>query len=320
VLVQDLARAIPASAKSLQDRDEIVVAQALELTDREAIRLRVRLRSDLLDQLARQLGDVRELRPWPLERGAELREKVPHSVLAARDPVGQERAHLRPPQAGAEADRVVDLGGGGHVVVHEPERLAPERLEEAVRDEPVDLLPQEEGFHAKRRVEVEHALDCFRRGPSPGDDLDEREEVHGVEGVADEESLRFGHVGLEPRRKQPRGRRADEGIRRRLDVDLRQQAALEQLVLGRAFLHDVRVVHGLFERAYDGRSSTGTRRHGELGPRALCVLEHLVEPALGVGMRVVHVHVDTVLDQAAGPTGTDDAASDDGSFHVRAVK
>ena len=119
-------------------------------------------------------GNVRQLRPRPLERRPELREEVPHAVLAARDPVGEERAHLRPAQAGAEADRVVDLLGRGDVVVDEPERLAPERLEQAVGDEAVDLLAHAERLHPDRRVEVERALDRLLGRLLAGDDLDER--------------------------------------------------------------------------------------------------------------------------------------------------
>ena len=79
--------------------------------------------------------------------------------LAACDPVRQERAHLRPAQAGAEADRIVHLLDRRDVVVHEPQRLAPERLEQAVGDEAVDLLADEERLHSERRVEVERAGD-----------------------------------------------------------------------------------------------------------------------------------------------------------------
>ena len=62
-----------------------------------------------------------------------------HARFAARDPVGEERPHERPPQAGTEADRVVDLLDGGDVVGDEPQRLAPQRLEQTVGDEAVDL-------------------------------------------------------------------------------------------------------------------------------------------------------------------------------------
>ena len=140
-------------------------------------------------ELARQLRNIGQLRPRPLERRAELLEEVAHAVLAACDPVRQERAHLRPAEAGTEADRIVHLLDRRDVVVHEPERLTPERLEQAVGDESVDLLANEERLHSDRRVEVERAGDGALRRLLAGDDFDERQEVDGVERVPDHESL-----------------------------------------------------------------------------------------------------------------------------------
>ena len=139
VLVQDSAGAVPTRAQRLQERDEVVVAQALELAHGEPARLRVGLRGDLVDELVVELRDVGQLRPRPLQRGAELLEEVTHAFLAAGDAVRQERPHLRPAQTRPEPDRVVDLRHRGDVVVDEPERLAPERLEQPVGDEAVDL-------------------------------------------------------------------------------------------------------------------------------------------------------------------------------------
>ena len=48
----------------------------------------------------------------------------------------------RPAKAGAKPHRVVDLAGGGDVVVHQPQRLAPHRLHQPIGDEPVDLGAQ----------------------------------------------------------------------------------------------------------------------------------------------------------------------------------
>ena len=72
-----------------------------------------------------------------------------HTVRPTGDAVRQERAHLRPAQAGAEADRVVDLLDRGDVVVNEPQRLAPEGLEEPVGDEAVDLPADTERLHSE---------------------------------------------------------------------------------------------------------------------------------------------------------------------------
>ena len=71
--------------------------------------------------------------------------------LAAGDAIGLEQAHLRPAQAEGITDDVVDLLDARDVVVHEPERLAPERLEQPVADEGLDLAADHDGLHAERR-------------------------------------------------------------------------------------------------------------------------------------------------------------------------
>ena len=112
----------------------------------QAAGLRVRLVGDLLDQRVVEVRHVHQLRPRPLQRRAELGEEVPHPRLAAGDAVGLEQAHLRPAQPEGVADDVVDLLDGRDVVVDEPQRLAPQRLEQAVADEGLDLRRITTGF------------------------------------------------------------------------------------------------------------------------------------------------------------------------------
>ena len=118
-------------------------------------------------------------------------------AVAAADPVGEERAHARPAQPGAEADRVVDLLDGRDVVGDEPQRLAPQRLEQAVGDERVDLAAQHERPHPDRAVDGGGALERLGRGPLAAAHLDERQQVDGVERVADREPLGVRHVRLQ---------------------------------------------------------------------------------------------------------------------------
>jgi hypothetical protein len=73
---------------------------------------------------------------------------VPHALLPARDAVGEERAHERHAKARAVTERIVNLARCGHAVVHQPQRLAPLRLEQPIGDEAVDLRPHEEWVHA----------------------------------------------------------------------------------------------------------------------------------------------------------------------------
>ena len=145
VLGEHLAGAEADRAQALDHRDEAVVAQ------------RSSSRTDVPRPAASDCSTSRSsnssvssgtsvsLRPRPGQRRAELRHEVPHARLAAGDPVGEERAHAAPAQPGAEADGVVDLLDRGDVVVDEPQRLAPQRLEQPVGDEPVDLRRSRSG-------------------------------------------------------------------------------------------------------------------------------------------------------------------------------
>ena len=162
-------------AEGLQEPDEHPVPQPLELARREPARLCVRLGGDRFHQLVGQLGNVGQVRPRPLERRPELAEEVAHSLLAAGDAVGEEGAHERPAQAGAVADRVVDLLDRRDPVVHEPERLAPERLEQPVGEEAVDLAADDERVHPHRAEHRLRAFDRLRRRPLARAELDERE-------------------------------------------------------------------------------------------------------------------------------------------------
>ena len=97
---------------------------------------------------------------------------------------------------GAEADRVVDLLDRRDVVGDEPQRLAPERLHQAVGDERVDLPAQHERAHAERRVDLRGPGHRLRRGALTAAQLDERQQVDRVERMPDGEALGVRHVGL----------------------------------------------------------------------------------------------------------------------------
>ncbi len=98
-------------AQRREHRDQAIVAQSLQLADRLAGGLVVGLARDGLDQL---IGELRsdQLGPGQLQRRAELVQEMPHARLAAGHAIDQERAHERPAQTRAVADRIVDLGRG----------------------------------------------------------------------------------------------------------------------------------------------------------------------------------------------------------------
>jgi hypothetical protein len=247
VIVEHSARPDAVRAQRLHHRDEAVVAHLLQLTDRAVARLRVRLSHELVDQSIRQIRHVGQLRPRQAQRRPELRHEVAHAVLAAGDPVRQERAEERPAQAGAVADRVIYLLDGRDVVVDEPERFAPQRLEQAVSHEALDLGAQRERPHAHRAVDRRGAL---HRGPGravASAHLDERQEVDGIERVTDREALGVLHVGLEPRRKQAGGRRGEHDVRPGRAARGREQRPLQVLALRGALLNEVDAVNRLLD-------------------------------------------------------------------------
>ena len=170
----------------------------------------VRLRDEPIEQLVGELGDVGQLRPRPGQRRAELGHEVTHAGLAAGDPVGEERPHEAPAQPGAEADGVVDLLDRGHAVVDQPERLAPQRLEQPVGDEPVDLRAAAAAVASRRRRRPSAARSTGRGDVSRSTDhLDQRQQVHGVERMADDKPLGVVHLGLQLGWQQARGRRRE---------------------------------------------------------------------------------------------------------------
>ena len=120
-----------------------------------------------------------------------------HARLAAAQPVGEERAHDRPAQAGAVADRVIDLRDGRVAVVDQPQCLAPQRLEQPVGQESVDLAAQYERMHAQSAVDLGGTVDGRRRRQIAAAALDQRQQVHGIERMPDREALRVLHLGLE---------------------------------------------------------------------------------------------------------------------------
>ena len=95
-------------------------------------------------------------------------------------------------------------------VVDQPQRLAPQRLQQPVGDEAVDLLSTaRSGCMPTDAVDVGGAL---RSSPAdvaaPPHDLDQRQQVDRVERMADDEPLGVRHAGLQLGRQQARGRRA----------------------------------------------------------------------------------------------------------------
>ena len=231
VLAQHLACCVACERSACRIATRLSSRDALELAHRQPAGLLVRLRGDRSINSSVSSGTSVSFVHGQLSAGPNcaMKCRMPPSPPAIRYVRNVPICAQRRP--GAVADRVVDLAGRGDAVVHEPERLAPERFEQAVGDEAVDLRAHDERLHAERRVERHRALDGFSATLLAGDDLDERQQVDRVERMTDDEALGVSHVGLQPRRQETRratSRRAASS--RRVRVELGEQLALERLV------------------------------------------------------------------------------------------
>ena len=175
------ARAVVVLAQGAHDGHQIVVPQALQLPYSAPPGLAVGLRRNSRNQLRGQLRHLRQPRPVPLQRRPELRDEVRHSGIAAGNPVGLEQAHLRPPQAEAEAYRIIDLAGGGYLIPNQPQRFSPHRLQQSVGDVGGDFLADEQRLHADAAQQGDGLIAGPRAGRRGGDHLHQRQEIYRIE-------------------------------------------------------------------------------------------------------------------------------------------
>ena len=181
--------------------DDVVVAQALEFGDRTPIGLFETAVGHRLHQVVGELGGDQP-RPRQLQRRTELAEHVPHALFTAGQVEGEVGAHAGPTQSGTVGDGVVQFGRRGDAVVDEVEDLTPERLLEPVGEVALDLGAYEERVHHEVVVVNPGHLHRFRGGLPAGDDLDQGQQVDGVEGVADQDTFGMLTALLEAGRKQ----------------------------------------------------------------------------------------------------------------------
>ena len=145
-----------------------------------------------------------------------------------------------------------------------------------------------------------------RRLRAPAD-LDERQQVDRVEGVADDDALRVGDARLEPGREEARCRRRDHDAGRRDRARGGDQIALQRLTLRNALLDEPGVASRLLRARRDGQVALDRkRRRHQLGVGAAGVLDHGADVLLGPFVGVVQPHVDSVQDEPRRPARPDD--------------
>ena len=73
-----------------------------------------------------------------------------HPCLTPRDAVGFKQPHLRPTQAKAIADRIVNFFGRGDAIFDQPQPFAPNRLKETIGDMCVNFFAHMQGVETDR--------------------------------------------------------------------------------------------------------------------------------------------------------------------------
>src|ERR1700722_6452229 len=193
---------VAAGPQRLQDADEVLVADPFKLSDGQAGRLLVRLSGHLLDQSLVEVDDVSKFGPRPFEAGAELSEEMAHAGFAARDAVGLKQTHLRPTQAKGIADHIIQRLDVEDIVLDQPERLAPQRFEQSIPDESLDLAGDDHALHADRVKNGARAVDRDPGRRRAADNLDQRGGINRIVWMGDKQPLRVGKARLEFSRQE----------------------------------------------------------------------------------------------------------------------
>lgn len=115
-------------------------------------------------------------------------QHVCHAALTAGEGEGQHRSHHRPAQPGPFGDGQVDVPDCRLTVGDHVECFPPQGLLEAVGDEAGDFVVHRDDGLARGLVEAGGPGDRRRVRVFAADDLDERDEVGRVEGVADDQA------------------------------------------------------------------------------------------------------------------------------------
>ena len=108
-----------------------------------------------------------------------------HARLAARHAISFKQTHLRPAQAKAIADCVVNFFGRGDAVFDQPQTFAPYGLEEPVGNMGVDFFSDMQRIKANGRKRRLGALDVICACGGAWDHFDQRQQIHWVKGMTD---------------------------------------------------------------------------------------------------------------------------------------
>ena len=212
-LIQKFARAKVRGLQRFHHRRDAFVAQALQLFGASPVRLRVGLAREFFNKVAGQLRNIGQLRPRQLQRRSELPQEMAHSAAAAAESECQESPHERPSDSASESHRVVNLLRRRNVVARQPQRLAPQRLHQAVGDEAVYFLSHQQRAHSAFAVKGLRRGDCLRRGFFAAANLHQRQKINRIKRMPDAQALRMLHSRLQAAGQKSGGGGGQNGLR-----------------------------------------------------------------------------------------------------------
>src|SRR5947209_17503426 len=118
-------------------------------------------------------------------RAGKLLEEVLDAAFAATEVVEHHVAHDAPAQARTRAQGGIDVRSADDAFGNEVINLPPERRLQTIGDMPGHLLAQPDGLLTQSGVELCGALNRGFRGLRAANDLDQRNQVRRLEGLAD---------------------------------------------------------------------------------------------------------------------------------------
>ena len=244
--------------------------------------------------------------------GAELDAAALDAQLAAAQLIVHAGAEGGQTDAGAEGPRVVRVAHGAHALAYQGDLLTPQGVHQPVGDEAVLLLVQHAGSLVVHLVELPRLLDDLLGGLLAAADLDQRQQIGGVEGVAHDDPLGVLSLGGDLGHRGAGGGGGDDAVHRHVLLHHGHHLMLLLQVLRAVLLHKVHARKRL----------GGIGGDLDLLPDLLAVVQqtqlHIgVDGTLDVGDRAllgrlrthVHVHVQALQSEVSGKAAADGAGA-----------
>ncbi len=232
---------------------------------------------------------------------------MPHARVAAGQVVDQVSTHDRPAQARSVHDGVIQFARRGHAFVNHVQDLAPDRLLQSIGEMAGHFAAYAQRVHADVGHESAGGVQGGRGGLFAADQLHQRQQVHRIEWMCDQEALRRMHVTLQVRGQQARGTGGNHNIRRRVSADGGQHTLLELELFGDVFLDKVRLPRHRVQVGREGqRPLARQRRKRQPRQRPFGVGNRAPDPLLHLRIEVRGDHVDPEMQRASGPATADD--------------